>query len=810
MAPAVLHLTFAGWTWLLPALGVLAVTALLVFWGGRRIPWPGLRLLCAALKLVAVALLAACLLEPLWSRQRARPGANLFALVADDSQSHQVRDAGSRQTRGEVLRDLLDVSRPGWQSKLSEDFEVRRYTFASRLQNVPDFQALAFDGPVSGLATALRTLGERFRGRPLAGVLLFSDGNATDVRGELPDLKGLPPVYPVVVGDRTDTRDLAIAQVGVTQSAFEDAPVTIQADLGAVGLRGERVVAQLVDTSGRVLQEEARAVRKDPDDLAVRFQFKPTEPGLSFYRFQATRKEATPAPGATDTNRTDAAEATLTNNRRVVAVDRGRGPYRVLYVSGRPNWEFKFLNRAVSEDKEIELVALIRVARREPRFEFRGRAGETSNPLFRGFGNQSTDEIERYDQPVLARLNTRDEMELRAGFPRTAEELYGYHAVILDDLEAAFFSPDQAALLQHFVSERGGGFLMLGGTESFREGEYHRTPIGDLLPVYLDRPPDPLPDGPVRFELSREGWLEPWARVRDQETAERERLDAMPLFQVANRVRGTKPGASVIATAKDAQGRELPAVAIQRFGRGRSGAVLVGDLWRWGLRDPIAHADLDKSWRQLVRWLVADVPQRVELAVEPVSADPNGAVRLEARVRDPKFQPMDDASVTIEVSPVTFADGPGPSPAATNAPPAGATGTGTLRLRAEAAGSEPGLFVATYLPRVSGGFRATALVTNAAGLEHGRAEAGWSSDPAAEEFRSLVPNVALLENIARATGGQVLRPADLEAFVRRLPTLRAPVMEAFTEPAWHTPWLLALALACLAGEWGLRRWRGLP
>ena len=41
-----------------------------------------------------------------------------------------------------------------------------------------------------------------------------------------------------------------------------------------------------------------------------------------------------------------------------------------------------------------------------------------------------------------------------------------------------------------FVSHRGGGFLMLGGRESFTGGKYERTPIGELLPIYLDRVSD--------------------------------------------------------------------------------------------------------------------------------------------------------------------------------------------------------------------------------------------------------------------------------------------------------------------------------
>ena len=40
---------------------------------------------------------------------------------------------------------------------------------------------------------------------------------------------------------------------------------------------------------------------------------------------------------------------------------------------------------------------------------------------------------------------TLDEVELRDGFPKSADELYRYHAIILDDLEAAFFTHDQLA-----------------------------------------------------------------------------------------------------------------------------------------------------------------------------------------------------------------------------------------------------------------------------------------------------------------------------------------------------------------------------
>jgi hypothetical protein len=565
----------------------------------------------------------------------------------------------------------------------------------------------------------------------------------------------------------------------------------------SAGFRGATLVARVIDRQGNTVKEQTADARADDQPVAFRFQLKPDQPGVSFYQVRVgTRAEmaATPAAGATTE------EATLANNARVVAVDRGEGPFRVLYVSGRPDWEFKFLNRAIAEDNQVQLVGLIRVAKREPKFDFRGRAGETSNPLFRGFGDQAPESVERYDQPVLVRLNTRDEVELRAGFPRTPEELYGYSAVIVDKVEAEFFAPEQAQLLQKFVSERGGGFLMLGGMESFAEGKYARTPIGEMLPVYLDRDEGanpPGPPGPLHLELAREGWLQPWARLRDNENDERTRLEGTGGFQVLNRIRGLKPGASVIANVRDDKGAEVPALAIQRFGRGRSAALMLGDLWRWGLHDAAAHTDMDKAWRQLVRYLVSDVPARVQCTVEPVPADANGAVLVQVRVRDEKFQPVDDAAVSINIEPVVFGGG-----AAAAVPP--------LKLEAEPAASEPGLYQATYVPRQTGGYRAVAQAKNNAGADLGRADAGWSTDLAAEEFRSLVPNTALLEDLARRTGGKVIAAAELDRFAHDLPQLHAPVMETWTRPAWHTPVMFAFALACLLAEWGLRRWKGMP
>ena len=89
-------------------------------------------------------------------------------------------------------------------------------------------------------------------------------------------------------------------------------------------------------------------------------------------------------------------------------------------------------------------------------WQWRGRVGESSNPLFRGFNKDIPEETQQYDEPVLVRLNTASAEELRGGFPSSAEELFPeYRSIILDDLEESFFTQEQQELIDRFVAAHG-------------------------------------------------------------------------------------------------------------------------------------------------------------------------------------------------------------------------------------------------------------------------------------------------------------------------------------------------------------------
>jgi uncharacterized membrane protein len=803
---ATLEIGDRSWLWPATAIGVAGIL-LSVLLNRSRLPSAPLG---PVLRIVGWCLLAMCLVNPLWSSSRPRSGANVVAVIADNSRSLLVATGSGDETRADVIAATLESGEKadpvGWLNQLSQDFELRRYVVGDRLQQVERLEPVEFDGPASSLQTALQQIRQRYDGQPLAAVLLITDGVATDQSGSLDALKGMPPVYPIIPPEDSGLPDVAVGTFSVTQTAFDDAPVTIQVQPTATNVKDGQVAVTLFDSEGTPVETLTRALS---DPAPLRFRHRPDSGGTVFYRLKAALKDA-------DGNDVTG-EATAVNNEQLIAVERGTMPRRILYVSGRPNWDFKFLRRAVETDPQLQMVALVRIARKEAKFDFRGREGERSNSLFRGFDR--TDEVtEEFDEPVIVRLGTQDDKELQGGFPESADELFRYDAIIIDDLEASFFLADQQKLIYDFVSRRGGGLLMMGGQESFRQGEFDRTPIGDLLPIDLSREMK-SPGTGVRLSLTRDGWLQPWIRLRSDETSEDERLKSMPEFRTLNAAAFVRPGAVVMAEVQDEQDNHWPALVVQRFGKGRTAALCVGDLWRWRLHEGLRRLhglstpsiDLDqggapiapgetpaeelndhaRACRQMIRWLVAEVPRRMDLSVRPEPSLGAGSARLTAFVRGPDFEPRENADVRFTV---TAPDGQ------------------KFELTGEPSDSESGLFETTIAAGQAGPWTVTAVatLTDESSAEPLTAETGWASQPDQQEMQSVQINHSFLEEVARTTGGRVIPLDELENFVASLPQSSAPLVEIWSWPIWHSWWVFLTAIGCLVADWTLRRRRGLP
>ncbi len=295
--------------------------------------------------------------------------------------------------------------------------------------------------------------------------------------------------------------------------------------------------------------------------------------------------------------------------------------------------------------------------------------------------------------------------------------------MILDDLEADFFTQDQLQLIRRFVATRGGGLLLMGGMESFDKRRFAVGPLAELSPVYASKSVGEAISPEYRFSITREGLLQPWLRLRDTEAAEQQRLAMLPRFNTVNPIGGIKPGAISLATVRDNQGQEQPAMVMQRFGSGKTAAMLLADAWRWPMRRSSPDdRDAGQFWRQICRWLVSEVPQRVQVAIEPVDQQA-GLFRIAAQVNDENYLPLDNARLSFKVH-----------RAAELGSQSAQVSTQT-QVQPLANGDRAGLYEGNFFTRQTGGYLVTVQAVAPDGTEIGEAKAGWSAQPEQAEFR---------------------------------------------------------------------------
>ena len=796
--PSTARLVWANPQWFWPAVTIgLLLAALIAFSDGRQ---PGRwrwKVALIGLKWAAVALLLVSLMQPMRQATRPRPQANLVPIVLDNSHSMRVQSNADDRSLGETFQTFSD-EQSAWRVRLGQTFDVRTFGLDGQLSVADSIGQLPLDGTASNLDTGLAELARRFSGRPVAGVLLMTDGNETGSEITEPADPSPFPIYPVVPNAPEAPADIRLTGVTVTQTDFEAAPVTVRGRLVSTHPEPRDVLVRLVNPQGETVDETV--LRCSPDDpREASFRFLPERSGVNFYRLVAIAEDdasliepliqsfaTAPLPVADG-------EVTLANNIQTVMVHRRGGPYRVLYVAGRPNWEFKFLRRSLQPDPEVELVGLIRIAKKEPKFSFRDSKVRGTNPLFAGLDEEDAELREAIDEPVILRLGVREGDELQSGFPDTAEELFAYHAVVIDDLEPEFFTQDQMLLLRRFVADRGGGLLMLGGQESFDPESFAGTPLAELSPVYTARRSGPTTqrDNNGKLQLTREGVLQPWLRLRETEAAERQRFMALPSPATINPVGPVKPGASELIELVNAEGQTMLGLATQPYGNGRTAAMMIGDWWRTHLRTDSATGDAaaddpQQTWRQIVRWITGQVPRRVEIDVEPDPTSSNLA-HFTVNVRDEVFRPLENARVELEFDPRQ---------------------SDPTRIVARPSGTSLGVYEADFVVDRPEGVRVTAHVTTADGNPLEKSHTGWVADPRARELRQLGLDRQRLERIAQNSGGRVIQADEIDGWVDGLAERPSLVAETWVYPLWHQPWVMLAAIVCLCVAWGLRRMKG--
>lgn len=731
-----------AWLAAVAGAGAIAVAAVAYRRAPRRLTTRD-RVVLTTLRAALVGLLLVCLFRPMLVLRAAVPHQNVIGVLLDDSRSMRIADHDG-QPRSAYLQEEFGAADRGLRRALGERFTVRTLRFSSGLAAAPSGQDLTFAGSNTRLAAALDQARQQLAGVPLAGLVVVSDGADTTGGAVEPALLALKasgvPVFAIGVGKETAERDIQVGRVAAPRTVLAGTTLLLDAVVTGHGYAGQPLTLDVLD-SGALVGSQAFTVAADGQPTTVRVRFTADDPGPRVFSFRVA-----PQPG----------ELLAENNSRDVLVDVRDRREKILYFEGEPRFEMKFLRRALTDDKQLQLVVLQRTA----------------------------------DNKYL-RLEVDDPEELIGGFPKTRDELFQYRGVVLGSIEAAAFTGDQLAMLSEFVDKRGGGLLMLGGPRAFSEGGYAGTVLGDTLPVTLERMTPPAEPVVTRLAVrpTRAGTGHAVSQIAATDAASATRWAELPELTTVNALDAVKPGATTLLAAAGDGRRERPVLAFQRFGRGKSAAFTPQDSWLWQMHASISVEDQthETFTRQLFRWLVDGVPDPVELSTSVDRAEPGEPITLTAEVSDPSFVAVNDAQVSATVT--------GPD---------GATATVPLTWN----GQRDGAYTGALATGAAGWYEARVEAMRG-GTSLGSSTVHVNAGPGDAEYAETTLQMAALRRLAEETGGKAYTPATASALVEDVQYTGRGITAVEERELWNAPLMLALLLGLLSAEWGYRRAVGL-
>jgi uncharacterized membrane protein len=726
------------------ALGIAAIVVVASYTRARVRGTERDRVILGAMRALILALLLLALLDPALLVASAVPQRNVVGVLVDDSRSMQVADVDGR-TRADIVRSLLDGANGTLARALSEKFIVRIFRTSGEAGHVTNVGDLAFDGTSTRLASALEGTRQELDGTPLAGLVLLSDGADNGSAGTLDEtLRSLNArgvsVSTIGVGRERFAKDIEMSRVDAPRSVLQGAALIVNVDVAQRGFGG-RTVPLVVEDSGRIVGKENVTLPSDGDVTTVRVRIPAATPGARLFTVRIA-----PQPG----------EMVTANNSQTALVAVRDARARILYVEGEPRFEVKFLHMAVDDDRNLQLVTLMRTAK------------------------------DRF-----FRMSIDDSLELVTGFPKTREELFAYRGIVLGSIEASAFTLDQLRMLTDFVSERGGGLLMLGGRKAFAEGGYALTPLADVLPVALPSADEGKPAfHEVKVALTPAGAIHPATQIAASDSGSAARWKTMPVVTSVNRITRAKPGATTLLTGSAPDGGDASIVmAYQRFGRGKAIAFPIQDSWLWQMDAtmPVGDPTYRTFWRQTLRWLVSDVPERVTVAMATDHAGVNEPLPVSAEVVDRAYRGVNGVSTT-----------------ATVIAPSGAE----QQLPLGWSGTRDGQYQGVLTPAERGVYRVQVTALSAADTIASDTAFVSVVDPTVESF-GAEQHVALLKRIAEETGGRYYTPAQAANVANDLVYSNSGNTVVQRLDLWDMPIVFVVLLALVGGEWAYRRSRGL-
>ncbi len=685
------------------------------------------------LQTALAALLLILLWQPALMVAELKPQQNIIAVVVDDSRSMGINEGGSTR-QSEAVKALQGGVLTGLQKR----FQTRLYRMDSKLNRINGLDELHAAAPVTRIGDSLKQLADETTDLPIGAVVLLSDGSDNSGGINLDTISALRsrhiPVHTVGFG-REQYQDVEINDVSLPTRALADSRLAAGVSFHQRGYAGRKGMLAVRD-GAKVLTTREITFGPDGNIQTENLLFNAGAAGAKPLSFSID-----PLPG----------EENRANNALTRLVDVRSEKRRILYIEGEPRWDYKFIRRAEDDDRIVQISSMMR-----------------------------TSENKIYRQGIA------DPKELAEGFPTKVEQLFPYQGIILGSVEANYFTPGQQQLLKDFVDRRGGGLLLLGGRFALGEGAWGVSSMADLLPVVLPNRKGTFHRDQATVELTPAGAESIICRLVEDPAKNVDRWKKLPPLMDYQEIGTPKPGAAVLVETK-AGSRNLPLLATENYGRGRTAVMATSSTWHWRMLLPVEDKSEEEFWQQLLRWLVSDTPGRVYSSIPNPMLFDDGHVRISADVRDKNYMPLGDARVEAHFL------GPQNSAALVEMTPDP---------------NSPGIFNAEWTADKPGTYTVEVSAKRAE-EDVGRDTLMFQRmDGVAENFRTE-QNRDLLEKLSSQTGGRYWQPQELSKLADEIPYSEAGITIRQAKELWNMPAIFLLLLLLPSSEWLLRRKWGL-
>ena len=703
------------------------------------------RAIIVSLHLLSFLLVLLILFNPGYRIQNYKEEKKSLAILVDNSWSMNL--AGNRQgtSRDEDLENYLKQNNDFF-SKIEKDFHVEYFTFDNELkpssldsiiQNNPD-------GSHSKIGEAIEQLIDNKNNQELDAAIIISDGanreESPEYIDEILDNVDFPinTISPVT----EEVYDVWIDKIETSEVSFLRYPFPVDVTIKS-NIEDSLEIPVSLYEGDKLLAIKEVSINKDTNEGIVNFEINPISLGRKIYNVSIP---------------TLSEELIAENNQRSFFTDVIINKIRVLHVAGRPSWDVKFLRKALKRNPNIDLVSFFIL--RDPTdlaFAPERELSLIPFPVNEIFG----EELDSFDVVIFQDFHFKP------------YGIFGFHLRNLSE----------------YVSEDGGAFLMIGGSNSFNSGNYGSTALSEILPVKLDYMPktlsETISEQSFQPELTDVGKNHPVMRIIPNQDENERHWGSMPELEGINIVQGLNKTAMPLLSTADGK----PILAVANIDNGKVAAFMSDSSWKWNFgsgSEGNVSPHYEKFWNRLFLWFVDD-PELSDAKLNTDKPIYNPGEKAKLEITTLSKHNIDQNALPI----ITLPDGT----------------EKTVEISKETKGKysgeievvEQGLYKISFVPNV-----ASEPYRNL-----NKSETIFFVEPSKNEVRGPTENIGLLKNIAQSTGGKYISTNDSPVNLKLDPSKKKILTGYKTKKLWDNPFIFILLLGMLSSEWLLRRRWGL-